>query len=182
MEADTPLDSGMNTTFALFEGKDPSTAVHYVDGDGEHLMGDFFPGLLDFARSQNIPCQNVQPHDVTLVPFREFGDDAPELGHVYYLGAEEATVCSTSSRANTATRVVVPFGYHALVHAMTSTTVTVVPMGADAGGEAPSGAICGQRSCVNWGGKNKSWPELSNPPCTNAMCDVTFSLQDNFVM
>ena len=138
MEADTPLDSGMNNTFALLEGKDPSTAVHYVDGDGGHLVGDFFPGLLDFARSQNIPCQNVQPHDVTLVPFREFGDDAPELGHVYYLGGEEAAVCSTSSRANTATRVVVPFGYHALVHARklmaTCTTVTVVAYGKDAGG------------------------------------------------
>ena len=87
------------------------------------------------------------------------------------------TISRSRSSSKKATRVVVPFVYHALVHARkcmaTSATVTVVPMGADAGGEggkAPSGAICGQRSCVNWGGKNKNWPELSNPPCTNAIC------------
>ena len=56
---------------------------------------------------------------------------------MYYSGAEEAAVCSTSSRANTATRVVVPFGYHALVHArklMAMCHIFTVAYGTDAGG------------------------------------------------
>ena len=109
-------------------------------GDGGHLVGDFFPQLLQYARRHRVPCQTVQPHGLTLVPFREYQDDAPELGHVYHLELNSGSMAggSRSSYANTATRVVVPFGYHALVHARkcmaTSTTVTVVAMGVDGRG------------------------------------------------
>ena len=76
--------------FCTARGKGPLLCCPLVDGDGGHLVGDFFPGLLDCATSHRVPCQNVQPHDLTLVPSSERHHDAPELGHVYYLELDNA--------------------------------------------------------------------------------------------
>ena len=64
----------------------------------------------------------MKPHDLTLVLFCECHHDAPELGHVYHLSLGGA-------------RVVVPYGYHALVHARhllrSCRTVVVATRGVD---------------------------------------------------
>ena len=85
-------------------------------------MAECFPGILEVARAHRVPCQKMQPHDLTLMPFRECHHDAPELGHVYQLNLGGA-------------KVVVPFGYRALVHARLLMscwrTVVVASHGAD---------------------------------------------------
>ena len=88
------------------------------------LVGEFFPDLLDTARRYGVCCQRIESHGLTLVPFRERDDDAPELGHVYHL---------------TTTTTKVPLGYWALVHARRLMTqcdsVVVVPHGVDGSGK-----------------------------------------------
>eukprot|EP00731_Ephydatia_muelleri_P038071 Em0647g2a len=108
-------------------------AVQYVDGDGGYLVADFFPEIAQLAHTLGVPCQKVQPHGLTLLPFREKGQDSPELGHVYHI--DMGRVAGSSTRADS---IVVPFGYHALVHARRliaqCTSVIVVPHGRDARG------------------------------------------------
>ena len=100
------------TKFPLCEGKDPSVAVQDVDGDGGYLIAEYFPEIAQLAHTPGVPCQKVQPHGLTLFPFRENGHDAPELGHVYHI--DMGRVAESSTRADS---IVVPFGYDALVHA-----------------------------------------------------------------
>ena len=45
-------------------------------------MTECFPSILEVAQVHRVPCQRMQPHDLTLVPFRECDHDAPELGRV----------------------------------------------------------------------------------------------------
>ena len=127
----TEVDTPFATHFPLCEGKDPSVAVQYVDGDGGYLVADFFPEIAQLAHTLRVPCQKVQPHGLTLLPFREKGQDSPELGHVYHI--DMGRVAGSSTRADS---IVVPFGYHALVHARRliaqCTSVIVVPHGRDA--------------------------------------------------
>ena len=112
------------TQFPLCEGKDPSVVVQ--DGDGGYLIAEYFPEIAQLAHTLGVPCQKVQPHGLTLFPFRENGHDAPELGHVYHI--DMGRVAGNSIRADS---IVVPFGYHALVHARRliaqCTSVIVVP-------------------------------------------------------
>ncbi|KAL5459782.1 hypothetical protein EMCRGX_G033155 [Ephydatia muelleri] len=74
-----------------------------------------------------VRCQRIELHGLTLVPFRERDDDAPELGHVYHL----TTTTTTTTK--------VPLGYWALVHARRLMTqcdsVVVVPHGVDGSGK-----------------------------------------------
>ena len=108
-----------------------------------------------------VPCQRMQPHDLTLVPFRECHHDAPELGHVYNLRLGGA-------------RVVVPYGYSALVHArhlMRSwRTMVVATCGTDLkGGRLLVELYAGVGGATTTGvSQNLSWAELADhtgTPC-----------------
>ena len=72
----SPSQVGLTATFAT---SNPIGALNYVDGDGGFILTSAFRGLGDFLQGHNLSDLET-PRGV---PFREWGHDTPEVGHMY---------------------------------------------------------------------------------------------------
>ena len=104
-------------------------AIQYQDGDGGLLVVNLIPGLHEYAEKQGARMQMVS--NSVLLPFRELGHDAPELGHTYTIDTHDLV-------AETETTKVQDFGHESLIFARRNVAISqqaiIVPHNLDHSG------------------------------------------------